>query len=106
MSNETGKMVRTNKTGEYIKKFNASLTGQCNYQERVERSNGNADYMPLKAKSVHPDRKNLFYTPQNDKLESYGQFPRPKTLPYFNQEKFLSLRPLKKKMVEQQQHQI
>jgi len=33
-------MKLVNKTGEYIKKFNNSLTGACNYEERIEKANG------------------------------------------------------------------
>lgn len=64
-------MARVNKTGEYIKKFNSRLTGRFDYKERIQKASGIIDYMPMKVQCLNIDSKTLFYTPQNDKFESY-----------------------------------
>ena len=37
-NNETGEMVHSHKTGDFIKQFDASLTGSVNYNQRVEKA--------------------------------------------------------------------
>lgn len=46
-------MTRTNKTGEYIKKFNSRLTGRFNYKERVQKANG-VSYFRVQEANYHP----------------------------------------------------
>ncbi|CAD8164605.1 unnamed protein product [Paramecium pentaurelia] len=87
INNETGDKQKVYKTADYIKEFDASLTGSVGYKDRIKLAK-KPSYMPLKAKSL---QKNFVsYTPSINKLVWYSQLPRPTKLPnleYFKTEK-------------------
>lgn len=56
--------------------------------------------MPYKPKCLDQDKRVMYYTPQNDKFEGYSQFPQPRTAPYYNQTRELSLNPKKKAQIK------
>ncbi|KRX09508.1 hypothetical protein PPERSA_12251 [Pseudocohnilembus persalinus] len=91
LNNETGEMKKVLKTGDFIKEFDASLTGAVGFVERTRRAQNNPGYMPHQASSLKFNPNNAFYTPQNNKFESYMQMPHPRTQPYFNKEKEFQL---------------
>lgn len=38
LNNVTGESIKVHRTGDFIKKFDATLTGSANYHERIERA--------------------------------------------------------------------
>lgn len=69
INNETGERQRVYKTGDYIKEFDASLTGSVGYKDRVKMAK-KPGYQPLKPISL--DKKFNKYTPSIDKLLWYS----------------------------------
>jgi hypothetical protein len=105
LNNNSGAMTRVNSNTEYVKEFDAALTGQVGYRDRVEyaTTKNRPGYLPLKAASLHPRQSNMFYTPQCDKFEGYTHFPQPRTQPYFNQDSDLKLDPHRRNEIREQQ---
>ena len=85
IDNMTGESQKVYKTGDYIKEFDASLTGQVDYKERMMKAGDRKQYYPHQPKSLQHDSKSTYYNPQNEKLIGYSQFPNPRCEPYFNQ---------------------
>lgn len=51
INNDTGDRQRVYRTGDYIKEFDASLTGSVSYNDRIKLAK-KPSYMPMKAKSL------------------------------------------------------
>lgn len=80
INNETGQSTKVTKTGEYIKEFDAALTGQVGYVERCRLAK-KPGYLPMKAASLNTNFKD--YTPGIVKIHGYAQCPRTVKLPQF-----------------------
>ena len=84
IDNRTGRSQKVYKTGDFIKEFDPSLTGQVNFRERIVKAGDRQQYYPHQPKSLQYDQKNTYYTPQTDKFIGYSQFSHPRCEPYFN----------------------
>ena len=56
--------------------------------------------MPYKSKALHYNKQMTYYTPSSNFFDGYMQYPKPKSVPYFNRKQLIKLNLKKRKFAK------
>eukprot|EP00347_Sterkiella_histriomuscorum_P017554 403348894 len=84
LESDIGQQTRIEQDGSFVKIMKPEVTGTMSFQQRIELSKSLNRGLAPRIPSTNRSPSRQLYTPQQNKLEGYSQFPRPITQPYDN----------------------